>query len=141
MQKVCTYHYPTTIQGRLATYQILRSSYQHSNVDVKKNNKSNKQIVEPARSMSSLKISNFSCDTNRKCHGTGFHKGSLAIINLPQDVASFVHSLPHMLSQLDIVVIRREGNVGSHKNVKVRWSRVLCSSIIVLNTALHMLLL
>ena len=35
MQKVCTYHYPTTVQGRLATYQTLRSSY--SKVQVKKN--------------------------------------------------------------------------------------------------------
>ena len=33
-QKVCTYHYPTTIQGRLATYQTLRSSY--SKVQAKK---------------------------------------------------------------------------------------------------------
>ena len=41
MQKVCTYHYPTTVQGRLATYQILRSSYQHSKVQAKKNKRKN----------------------------------------------------------------------------------------------------
>ena len=39
LQKVCTYHYPTTIQGRLPTYQTLRSSYSNW-VQAKKNNKS-----------------------------------------------------------------------------------------------------
>ena len=47
------------------------------------------------------------------------------VINLPQDVASFVCSLPHMPSQLDVVVVRREGAAGSHKDFKVRQSRVL----------------
>ena len=45
------------------------------------------------------------------------------VINLPQDVASFVDTLPRMPSQLDIVVVRREGNAGSHKDFKVRRSR------------------
>ena len=47
------------------------------------------------------------------------------VINLPQDVASFVRSLPRMPSQLDVVVVRREGAAGSHKDFKVRRSRVL----------------
>ena len=47
------------------------------------------------------------------------------VINLPQDVASFVCSLPRMPSQLDVVVVRKEGAAGSHKDFKVRWSRVL----------------
>ena len=47
------------------------------------------------------------------------------VINLPQDVASFVRSLPHVPSQLDVVVVRREGAAGSHKDFKVRQSRVL----------------
>ena len=42
------------------------------------------------------------------------------VINLPQDVASFVRSLPRVPSQLDLVVVRREGAAGSHKNFKVR---------------------
>ena len=56
MQKVCTYHYPTTIQGRLATCtcSYLPNS-DDSEVQAKKNNK----IVEPARGMSSLKTSSF----------------------------------------------------------------------------------
>ena len=47
------------------------------------------------------------------------------VINLPQDVASFVRSLPRMPSQLDVVVVRKEGAAGSHKDFKVRRSRVL----------------
>ena len=47
------------------------------------------------------------------------------VINLPQDVASFVRSLPRVPSQLDVVVVRREGAAGSHKDFKVRRSRVL----------------
>ena len=47
------------------------------------------------------------------------------VINLPQDVASFVCSLPRMPSQLDVVVVCREGAAGSHKDFKVRQSRVL----------------
>ena len=42
------------------------------------------------------------------------------VINIPQDVASFVRSLSHMPSQLDVVVVRREGAAGSHKDFKVR---------------------
>ena len=44
------------------------------------------------------------------------------VINLPQDVANFVDTLPRMSSQLDSVVVRREGNAGSHEDVKVMWS-------------------
>ena len=47
------------------------------------------------------------------------------VINLPQDVASFVRSLPRMPSQLDVVLVRREGAAGSHKDFKVRRSCVL----------------
>ena len=42
------------------------------------------------------------------------------VINLPQDVASFVCSLLCMPSQLDVVVVRREGAAESHKDFKVR---------------------
>ena len=47
------------------------------------------------------------------------------VINLPQDAASFVCSLPRMPSQLDVVVVRKEGVAGSHKDFKVRQSHVL----------------
>ena len=47
------------------------------------------------------------------------------VINLPQDVASFVSSLPRYPSNLDLVVIRKESTTGSHKDFRVRRSRVL----------------
>ena len=31
------------------------------------------------------------------------------VINLPQDVASFFNRLPRLLSQLDIITVRKEG--------------------------------
>ncbi|CAI8017284.1 hypothetical protein GBAR_LOCUS10520, partial [Geodia barretti] len=30
------------------------------------------------------------------------------VVNLPQDVASFAHSLPRLPSDLDVIVVRRE---------------------------------
>ena len=41
------------------------------------------------------------------------------VINLPQDVASFVSSLPRHPSSLDLVVIRKESTAGSHKDFAV----------------------
>ena len=40
-------------------------------------------------------------------------------------MASFVHSLPRIPSQLDVVVVCKEGPGGSHKDFKARQSRVL----------------
>ena len=31
------------------------------------------------------------------------------VINLPQDVASFFNSLPRLLSQLDVIIVKKEG--------------------------------
>ena len=47
------------------------------------------------------------------------------IVNLPQDVSSFASSLPWLPFELDVVLVRREGAGGSHKDIPVRWSRVL----------------
>ena len=48
------------------------------------------------------------------------------VINLPQDVASFVRSLPCIPNQVDIVIVHREGAAESYKDFnKVRRSRVL----------------
>ena len=49
--------------------------------------------------------------------------GMLSI--LLQDVASFVRSLPRIPSQLDVMIVHREGAAGSHKDFKVRQTRVL----------------
>ena len=40
--------------------------------------------------------------------------GMLSNINQPQYAASFIGSLPCMSSQLDVVVVHREGAAGSH---------------------------
>ena len=47
------------------------------------------------------------------------------IINLPQDAASFVNSLPRLPSELDVIVVRKEGPVQSHRDFHVRRSVVL----------------
>ena len=47
------------------------------------------------------------------------------VINLPQDVASFANSLPRPPSDLHVVVVRKEGLAQSHRNFRVRRSRVL----------------
>ena len=46
------------------------------------------------------------------------------VINLPQDVASFATSLPRLPSELDVVVVRKEGANQSHRDFRVRRSVV-----------------
>ena len=40
-------------------------------------------------------------------HGQYAYSGH--VINLPQDVASFANSLPRLPSELDVIVVRKEG--------------------------------
>ncbi len=49
------------------------------------------------------------------------------VINLPQDINTFVNSLPRSPSTLDVLIVRREGAAESHKDFKVRRSVVLCA--------------
>ena len=49
------------------------------------------------------------------------------VINLPQDINTFVNTLPCSPSTLDILIVRREGAAESHKDFKVRQSVVLCA--------------
>ena len=56
-------------------------------------------------------------------HGQYSYSGH--VINLPQDVASFATSLPRLPSELDVVVVRKEGGVQSHRDFRVRRSVVL----------------
>jgi len=42
------------------------------------------------------------------------------VINLPQDVASFVQSLPRLPSELDVIVVRKEGANQTHRDFRVR---------------------
>ena len=36
------------------------------------------------------------------------------VINLPQDIASFANSLPRLPSELDVIVVRKEGAANTH---------------------------
>ena len=56
-------------------------------------------------------------------HGQFGYSGH--IINLPQDVATFTNTLPRSPSQLDVLLVRRQGAAGSHKDFRVRRSRIL----------------
>ena len=55
-------------------------------------------------------------------HGQYGYSGH--VINLPQDVPSFVMQLPRLPSNLDIVIVRKEGS-HSHHDFCVRRSKVL----------------
>ena len=46
------------------------------------------------------------------------------VVNLPQDVTSFAQSLPRLPSDLDIIVVRREGANQTHRDFRVRRSVV-----------------
>ena len=58
-------------------------------------------------------------------HGQYAYSGH--VINLPQDVACFANSLPRLPSELDIIVIRKEGADNSHHDFRVRKTVVLCA--------------
>ena len=55
-------------------------------------------------------------------HGQYGYSGH--VVNLPQDVASFVSSLPRLPSELDVIVMRKEGASQSHPDFHVRRSVV-----------------
>ena len=56
-------------------------------------------------------------------HGQYAYSGH--ILNLPQDVNSFVKNLPCSPSDLDVIIVRKEGAAESHKDFPVRRSVVL----------------
>ena len=47
------------------------------------------------------------------------------MINLPQDVATFANSLPRLPSELDVIIVRKEGAAYTHCDFRVRRSTVL----------------
>ena len=51
-------------------------------------------------------------------HGQYGYSGH--IVNLPQDVASFAQSLPKLPSDLDVIIIRKEGANQTHRDFQVR---------------------
>ena len=60
---------------------------------------------------------------DRLPHGQLGYNGH--VVNLPQDVGAFVATLPRLVHELDVLVVRREGVSGVHKDIKVRRARVL----------------
>ena len=56
-------------------------------------------------------------------HGQYGYSGH--VINLPQDITSFATSLPRLPSELDVIVVRKEGSNQSHRDFRVRKSIVL----------------
>ena len=55
-------------------------------------------------------------------HGQYGYSGH--VINLPQDVASFASNLPRLPSELDVIVVRKEGRNQSHRHFHVRRAAV-----------------
>ena len=47
------------------------------------------------------------------------------VVNLPQDVASFANSLPRLPSELDVIIVRKEGASSAHRDFRVRKAKVL----------------
>ena len=56
-------------------------------------------------------------------HGQYGYSGH--VINLPQNIASLADRLPRTPAEIDVVVIRKEGAVGYHRDFRVRRSVVL----------------
>ena len=56
--------------------------------------------------------------TYRLPHGQYGYKGH--VINLPQDITTFVSRLPRLPSQLDILLVRKEGSDNTHCDFRVR---------------------
>ena len=56
-------------------------------------------------------------------HGQYGYSGH--VINLPQNIASLADKLPRTPSEIDVVVIRKEGALGRHRDFRVRRSVVL----------------
>jgi len=56
-------------------------------------------------------------------HGQYAYSGH--VINLPEDVDSFANTLPRLPSELDVIVVRKEGAAESHHDFHVRRSVVL----------------
>ena len=56
-------------------------------------------------------------------HGQYAYSGH--VIKLPQNVASFANSLPRLPSELDIIVVRKEGAANTHYDFRVRRGVVI----------------
>ncbi len=57
-------------------------------------------------------------------HGQYGYNGH--VLNLPQDVSSFASKLPRTVSELDIVLVRKEGESGSHRLQSKTFHSITC---------------
>ena len=46
------------------------------------------------------------------------------VVNLPQDVSTFVTSLPRLPSDIDVILVRKGGASQTHKDFRVRRSKI-----------------
>lgn len=56
-------------------------------------------------------------------HGQYSYSGH--VVNLPQNVSSFVTKLPRLPKDLDVLLVRRKEDDGSHKDFKIHRAEVL----------------
>jgi len=59
------------------------------------------------------------------CLPLGQYGYSGHIINLPQDVPTFVNSLPRLPTDLETIIVHKEDSVNTHHDFHVRRSKVL----------------
>ena len=50
-------------------------------------------------------------------HGQYGYSGR--ILNLPQDVSSFANNLPRPPTEVDVIIVRKEGATESHKDFRI----------------------
>ena len=49
------------------------------------------------------------------------------VVNLPQDISSFVARLPRLSSDVDVILVRKEGASATHKDFRVCRTKILCA--------------
>ena len=47
------------------------------------------------------------------------------VVNSPQNISSFVTSLPRLACNIDVILVRKEGASGYHKDFRVRHSKIV----------------
>ena len=79
---------------------------------------------------STPEISIFSTWVNPYKVEMGIYPYSGHVIKLPQDVASFANSLPRLPSELDIIVVRKEGAANTHHDFRQEGCSTSCTLVI-----------
>ena len=48
------------------------------------------------------------------------------LVDLPQNVSSIVTRLPRLASDVDVILVRKDGTLGPHEDFRVCRSKILC---------------